>query len=138
MTAATILTNACVLTMDPDRPTAQAIALGGGRVLALGERTVVEALAGPATDIIDCGGASVLPGFVESHMHLGPGGSELAHLQVGAIDDAAGLARAVRAFATAHPDRPLADDPKGRATRWTVVPSRGRCWTVSWPTGPLH
>jgi len=107
MTAATILTNACVLTMDPDRPTAQAIALGGGRVLALGERTVVEALAGPATDIIDCGGASVLPGFVESHMHLGPGGSELAHLQVAAIDDAAGLARAVRAFATAHPDRPL-------------------------------
>ena len=107
MTPTLILTNARILTMDPARPRAGAIALAGDRILALGARAPVEALAGPGTEVIDCAGATLLPGFIESHLHLVLGGAELAHLQIGGIHGADGLAQAFRAFAARHPDRPL-------------------------------
>lgn len=102
-----ILTNARILTMDPARPRAEAIAIAADRIAALGGRTEIERLAGPATKVIDCRGRTLLPGFVESHLHLVLGGTELAHLQLHGIDGEAALARAFRDFAAAHPDRPL-------------------------------
>src|SRR5690606_40391770 len=53
MTPEMILTNARVLTMDPARPRAEAVAVAGGRIAAVGSRAEVEALAGPATEVID-------------------------------------------------------------------------------------
>jgi predicted amidohydrolase YtcJ len=103
----TILTNARVLTMDPARPRAEAIALTQGRIAALGAAREIEALAGPATETIDCAGASLLPGFFESHLHLVLGGAELAHLQIGGLEGEAALARAFRDFARKHPERRL-------------------------------
>lgn len=102
-----IFTQAKILTMDPARPRAEAIALAGGHILALGTRAEMEALAGPETRVIDAGGRSLLPGFVESHLHLVLGGSELAHLQVGGLQGAAALQDAVSAFAARHPEAPL-------------------------------
>ena len=107
MTADLIVTDARVLTMDPDQPRAEAVAIGGGRILAVGGRRAVEALAGQGTRVIDAGGRSLLPGFVESHLHLVLGGAELAHLQLGGVEGVEALARAFRAFAALHPDRPL-------------------------------
>lgn len=107
MTPTLILTNARILTMDPARPRASAVALAGDRILALGARAPIEALAGPQTEVIDCGGATLLPGFVESHLHLVLGGAELAHLQLGGIEGAAALADAFRSFGAKHPERPL-------------------------------
>lgn len=102
-----ILTEARVLTMDPARPRAEAVAVRGDRIAAVGTRREIEALAGPATEVVACGGATVLPGFFESHLHLVLGGAELAHLQVGGIEGEAALAAAVRDFAARHPDRSL-------------------------------
>lgn len=107
MTPETILTNARILTMDPARPRAAAIALASGRIAALGTRREIEALAGAGTEVIDCAGATLLPGFVESHLHLVLGGAELTHLQLSGIEGEAALARAFREFAGKHPDRPL-------------------------------
>lgn len=107
MTPQTILTDARVLTMDPARPRAEAVALAEGRIAAVGSRAEVEALAGPQTDVIGCGGATVLPGFVESHLHLVLGGVELAHLQLTHVGGAAPLAAAFRDFAARNPDRLL-------------------------------
>lgn len=107
MTPHLILTNARILTMDPARPTAQAIALAGERIVAVGSRAEVEALAGPATEVIDCKGATLMPGFVESHLHLVLGGTELAHLQLTHVDGEEALTRAFRDFAGKNPDQPL-------------------------------
>ena len=85
MGAEMIVTNARVLTMDPKRPRAEAVALAAGKVLAVGSRAEVEALAGPGCRVIDAGGRSVLPGFVESHLHLVLGGTELVQLQLGKV-----------------------------------------------------
>jgi predicted amidohydrolase YtcJ len=107
MQADLIVTNARVLTMDEARPRAEAVALAGGRILAVGGATEVEVLAAPGCRVIDGAGRTLLPGFFESHLHLGLGGSELSHLQLGGVTGEAALAEAFRAFADAHPDRPL-------------------------------
>ena len=105
--AETIITNARVLTMDPDQPRAEAVALAGGRILAVGDRADIAALAGPGCEEIDARGATVMPGFVESHMHLFPGGAELDHLQLLGVMGTGPLKDAVRAYAAARPDQPL-------------------------------
>ncbi len=107
MTPQTIVTNARVLTMDPDRPRAEAVALSAGRITAVGDRRALEPMAGAQTQLIDAGGATLLPGFVESHMHLALGGLELGHLQLGGVSGAEALAQAVRAYAAAQPDAPI-------------------------------
>jgi len=107
MQAETIITNAKVLTMDEARPRAEAVALAGGRILAVGGRAEVEALAGPATRVVDAGGRTLLPGFVESHLHLVLGGNELTQLQLGGVQGFEELARLFRAYAAKNPGLPL-------------------------------
>ena len=69
MTADTIWFNARIRTMDLNRPLASAMAVSGGKILALGGDTDILNLAGPGTETIDMGGKSILPGLVESHTH---------------------------------------------------------------------
>jgi predicted amidohydrolase YtcJ len=108
MTAAEmIITNARVLTMDEARPRAEAVALGGGRILAVGSRAEIEALAGPATRVVEAEGRTLLPGFVESHLHLVLGGNELSQLQLGGVHGFEALASAFRAYAARNPGLPL-------------------------------
>ena len=97
MQAEMIITNAKVLTMDPAHPRAEAVALGGGRILAVGSRAEVEALAGPGCKVMDVGGRTLLPGFVESHLHLVLGANELTQLQLGGVSGFDALASAFRA-----------------------------------------
>lgn len=107
MTADLILTNARVLTMDAANPHAEAVAVAGGKILALGSSAEILALAGPETRVIDAAGRTVLPGFVESHLHLVLGGAELTHLHIGGRHGPDALRTAFLAFAAKHPDRPL-------------------------------
>ena len=102
-----ILTGARVLTMNPAQPRAEAVAVCGERIDAVGSRTEIEASAGPDTRIVDIGGATLLPGFVESHLHLVLGGSELSHLQIGGVHGKEDLARAFRDFSCRNPDADL-------------------------------
>jgi predicted amidohydrolase YtcJ len=77
MTPDLILLNARIHTMDAARPQAQALAIGGGAILALGTDADILALAGPATRRLDGGGRLVLPGFQDAHVHLLDGGTDL-------------------------------------------------------------
>ena len=107
MKADLIVTNAKVLTMDEARPRAAAVAMAGGRILAVGSAGEVAALAGPETRVIDAGGRTLLPGFVESHLHLVLGGNELTQLQLGSVSGFDALSRAFRNYAAANPEKPL-------------------------------
>jgi predicted amidohydrolase YtcJ len=107
MQADMIITGARVLTMDPGHPRAEAVAISAGRILAVGSRSEVQAMAGPATRVIEAGGRTLLPGFVESHLHLVLGGAELVQLQLGGVEGFDPLAEAFRAYAGANPDRAL-------------------------------
>ena len=102
-----IITNARVLTMDEAQPRAEAVAVAGGKIVAVGSAAEVGALAGPGCRVIDAGGRTLLPGFVESHLHLVLGGNELAQLQLGGVLGFDALAEAFRAYAAANPEKPL-------------------------------
>jgi predicted amidohydrolase YtcJ len=102
-----IILNGRVLTMDAAHPRAQALALSAGRVLAVGGDDEISALVGKETRVIDADGATVLPGLIESHLHLFLGGSELAHLQLLGVKGAEALTRAVQTYAAARPDLPV-------------------------------
>lgn len=107
MTADMIVTGAKVLTMDAHRPRAEAVALIAGKIIAVGSAAEVAALAGPTTVVIDAKGRSLLPGFVESHLHVGLGGSELQQLQLGGVTGFDAVKAAFVAFALQNPDLPV-------------------------------
>ncbi len=65
-----VLANARVLTMDEARPRVQALAVVGERIAWVGSADEAIALAGAGARVIDCGGAAVLPGFHDAHVHL--------------------------------------------------------------------
>ena len=102
-----IVENASILTMDPDTPRAAAIALKDGEIAAVGDRAAIGELKGPATRGIDAGGASVVPGFVEAHMHLFAGAAELDHLQLMGVHGFDALADAVRGYAAGRPNQAI-------------------------------
>jgi len=77
-----IITNAAIMTMDGARPAAEAIAVSGNRIMRLGTHAEVMREAGANTRVVDAGGGTVIPGFVEGHMHLFAGAAELSHLQL--------------------------------------------------------
>ncbi|MDX5356407.1 MAG: amidohydrolase [Rhodobacterales bacterium] len=64
-----ILTDAQVRTMDPARPFAQALAIAGGRIVAVGLAGDVGALAGPGTRVVRLHGKALMPGLIDSHTH---------------------------------------------------------------------
>lgn len=58
-----------IITMDDDRPMAEAVAVRGGRIVAVGDADEVMSLAGADTRVIELGHRALLPGFVDSHGH---------------------------------------------------------------------
>lgn len=66
-----ILTGAEVVTMNPDQPLAEAVAVMGGRIVAVGGAAEIAAAhKGATTGVVDLGGAVLLPGFIDPHSHF--------------------------------------------------------------------
>lgn len=64
-----VLHNARVMTFDPERPTAEWVAVRGNRILAAGKGREFEGMKRPGTRLVDCEGGSVIPGFNDAHCH---------------------------------------------------------------------
>ena len=70
MSADLILVGGTVLTGDGSGPPAEAVAIAAGRILAVGSRSTIEALAGASTRVVDLDGGVVVPGLVDAHGHV--------------------------------------------------------------------
>jgi predicted amidohydrolase YtcJ len=70
MNADLVLRNGKFYTLDPARPRAEAVAIMGGRVAAVGTDADAEAWTRPGTQVIDLGGRLALPGLIDSHVHF--------------------------------------------------------------------
>jgi predicted amidohydrolase YtcJ len=115
-----IFVNGRIWTADARRPRAEAIALAGDLVTAVGTNAEVRRFAGPSTVTVDLRGRFVAPGFNDAHLHFLF--VETADLS-GALDVAEIQGR-IRAYAAAHPERP-----------WVT----GRGWAYgSFPGGMPH
>lgn len=96
-----ILAGADVVTLDPQRPAASAVAISGGRITAVGDRRDVRDWRGARTEVIDLGGGTLVPGLTDSHMHPVLGLSLTAGLDLSACADLGSVRAALRAAAAA-------------------------------------
>lgn len=102
-----IFTGGRVHTVDPQNTIAEAAAVGGGRILAVGGNAEVSALAGPGTRTVELRGRSLLPGFTDAHGHFAGVGAAQA-----AIDCKAPGMQSIRALQEAVRER-AAQQPAG-------------------------
>jgi predicted amidohydrolase YtcJ len=102
-----IIENGKLITFAGGRGRAEAIALAGGHILAVGSTEEIRELGGTGTRVIDAQGNTVLPGFIESHIHLFAGGHELGLLDLSTAHDPNTVAARVRAHAADNPDVPI-------------------------------
>lgn len=103
----TVILNGRLITFDSARPYAEGLAIADGVITAVGSTAEIRALAGPSTRVIDAAGSTVLPGFIDSHVHLFGGSVELACLDLTSIKGEAQLTEVVRDWAKWNTDDQL-------------------------------
>src|SRR5450631_166015 len=101
-----IVTNARIYTVNAQQKWAEAIAVRGDKIVAVGERKQIDALRGPATKVIDAGQRLLLPGFTDCHIHFMDGSLGLTRVDLNEAATVAEIQKRVKAYADAHPARP--------------------------------
>ena len=99
-----IFLNAKIWTADNAHPQAQALAVSGDKILAVGTNDEVKALAAPDTAIVDLHGRFLIPGFQDSHLHF-PGAS-VNELDLAGVESLKEFQQRLSDFAKAHPSLP--------------------------------
>lgn len=77
-----IITNAKIWTVDKARPQAEALAIVGERIVAVGSAADMDVWHGPQTKVVDAQGRLLLPGFNDAHVHFVDGGDHLQEVQL--------------------------------------------------------
>ena len=98
-----VVVNARVWTGDSTRPWADAIAVSGDTLAAVGSSAEVRKMAAPDTRIIDAHGAMLVPGFIDAHVHFLDGGFALSSVQLRDAKTPAEFVRRIEAYAATLP-----------------------------------
>jgi len=118
-----IVVNAVVRTMSETQPRAEAVAVRGNRILAVGGNEAIRRLATAHTRIIDAQSRLLIPGFNDAHVHFLSGGQQLASVDLRTSQSPQELAARLKQFAAGLP-----------AGRWIT----GGDWDhENWPGAPL-
>ena len=121
-----LFVNGRILTIDPEVPLAEAVAVHQGRIFAVGSNADLDGLKSRASKVIDLQGATLMPGFIDAHTHFVSGGMSLANVNL------------VGAFTMAEMQRRVAAKVETTLDGTWIV---GRGWDhtkrtdeVAWPT----
>ena len=114
-----IIRNARVWTVDRAHPEAEAVAILGDRIVAVGSNQEVDAWHGPNTRVQDAAGKRLVPGFNDAHVHFTSGGQQLDNVQLNDVTSTQEFARRVaeRAHKTAKDEWITGGD--WDETKWT-------------------
>lgn len=97
------IVNARIWTGDPRRPWADAVAVRGERIAAVGSSAEIRKMASAAARVIDASGQMLVPGFHDAHVHFIEGGSRLASVQLRDARTPAEFIARIKAFAATVP-----------------------------------
>ncbi len=132
--ADTVFTGGKVYTVDESQPWAEAVAVKANKILFVGTADDVKRHIGDSTNVIDCSGKTVMPGFVSAHDHLIASSWTALGVNLYDAKDKAETLRLIKEYAEAHPDEKVirgigwvADKLGGHPTAKeldTVVPNR--------------
>jgi len=98
-----VLRNANVVTLDARQPAAQAVAVGGGRILAVGSNDAMQPWTTTSTRVLDLAGRTLLPGFYDSHNHMLMTGLSLAAVDLSAATQVEDVLNAMAERAASAP-----------------------------------
>jgi predicted amidohydrolase YtcJ len=101
-----ILDKASIYTLNKSQPWAEAIAIGGGKIIYVGTSPGVEKFRREGTKVIDLSGKMVVPGFHDSHVHLVTGGIELDQCSLTGLATREEILAKIRDYAVAHSEKP--------------------------------
>ncbi len=121
-----IVVSARIWTGDPKNPEAEALAVRGGRVVAVGSDREIGALKGPGTVVIDGRWRRVVPGVIDCHTHMSGGGFDLLAVNLQHTKDPAEFERLVAAYAAKQPPGAWLTDGIWDHMQWNppVLPTR--------------
>ncbi|GAB3603664.1 amidohydrolase [Microbacterium aureliae] len=100
-----VFTGGPVFTADTVRSRAHAVAVRGGRIIAVGGDDVRD-LIGPRTEVVDLAGRMLVPGFQDAHVHPVWGGLDMLRCDLSALHTAAEYLDAIAAYAASRPGEP--------------------------------
>ena len=104
-TADTVGLNGKIYTANPKQPWAEAVAVKGNKIVYVGNNSGAKAFIGEVTEQIDHGGRLMLPGFVESHIHIGMGAGTTSGVILETTDSLEEVIKKVKDYAKANPDK---------------------------------
>ncbi len=99
-----VLIGGRIWTGEAERPIAQAVAINGNRIVAVGDDYAIGEMIGPDTRVIELDGRFVTPGFIDNHTHFNRAGELLLGVNLLEVSDAEGLVTAVRETAGRLPE----------------------------------
>ena len=101
-----LVTNAHIFTADLTNPSAEAMAIQGNRIAFVGNAQEAAGWRGASTRLVDGGGKTLLPGFIDSHFHMLMGSLLLDDIHGESAATFEELAGIVKTFAAGNPDKP--------------------------------
>ena len=99
-----VFTGGHVHTVDARQPRAEAVAIHGDRISAVGSVDAIAPAVGPATRVIDLGGRLLVPGFQDAHVHPLSGGMDRMQCDLREAEGREAVLATIRAYADEHPD----------------------------------
>ncbi|MGZ5827689.1 MAG: amidohydrolase [Xanthobacteraceae bacterium] len=131
--ATLVLTNGKIITVNPRSEIAQAVAISGERIVAVGSNAEIEPLIGKETRVIDLKGRAAMPGLIDAHAHLDREGLKEALPSMAGLNSVDAIVERVAELAKrARPGKwiitmPLGDPPEFNIAASEIAPGR-------WPT----
>lgn len=113
-----VLVSARIWTGDPKNPEAEALAVRGDRIVAVGSDREIQAWKGPKTVVLDGKWRRVVPGFIDCHTHMQGGGFDLLAIDLRNAGSAAEFTAGVTAFAKKQPPGQWLTDGTWDETHW--------------------
>ena len=118
--ADTVILHGKIYTLNPKQPWAEALAIRGDRVVAVGSDSEIARLQSKNTQVIDARGRLVLPGFTDCHIHFMDGAFSLGRVNLEGAKDPADIQQRLRAYGSAHPGN---DWILGRGWNYAMFPT---------------
>jgi predicted amidohydrolase YtcJ len=99
----TVILHGRVYTLNPKQPWAEAVAIRGERIVAVGSDADIAKLQSKDSKVIDAKGRLVLPGFTDCHIHFLSGAFSLGRVNLEGAKDPADIQRRLREYQARHP-----------------------------------
>ena len=95
-----------IYTVNTKLPWAEAIAVKGGKILAIGSDRDIQKLRGSSTTVLDAKNHLILPGFTDCHIHFMEGSLGLEQVDLNGANSVEAIQNRIKAYVASHPDKP--------------------------------